>query len=250
MESKDQRRIREILDCSPRSTIRMYEISDMLNEDWVHCYVNGSAVLFVTWAVMLWAKNKKDLVPLLSRIPTDKEEVELFCVENRFISLLEKHVAPITISAECDTWSLDKLVEKTPTLDSLTVEDTQYVNDHWDYKSEDSQQFIRHCIESFPTSCIRNEQGQPVAMAFCYGQSPRHLNMGGFKVLPEYRNQGLGKKIHLDMCKKVLARGRKPLVHIKIDNITSQHIGQSTGFSRHERVFWGRFDTHAKTRAR
>ena len=242
MESKDRRRIRAILDCSPRSTVRMYEICDMLDEDWVHCYVNGSAVLFVGWAVMLWAKNE-DLVPLLSRIPTDEKGVELFCVENRFISLLEKHVAPVTISAECHTWSLDMLVGETTTLASLTVEDTQFVNDHWDYKSEDSQKFIRHCIESFPTSCIRNEQGQPIAMAFCYGQSPRHLNMGGFKVLPEYRNRGLGKKIHLDMCRKVLARGRKPLVHIKIDNITSQHICQSTGFSRHERVFWGGFDT-------
>ena len=244
MESKDQRQIRAILDCSPRSTIRMYEICDMLDEDWVHCYVNGSAVLFVTWAVMLWAKNKKDLVPLLSRIPTDKEEVELFCVENRFISLLEKHVAPITISTECDTWSMDSLVGETPTLDSLTVEDTQFVNDHWDYKSEDSQQFIRHCIESFPTSCIRNQQGQPVAMAFCYGQSPHYINMGGFKVLPEHRKQGLGKKVHLDMCRKVLAQNRRPLVHIKVDNTISQHICRSTNFKCYERVFWGKLNFH------
>jgi hypothetical protein len=221
----------------------MYELCDMLDENWVHCYVNGSAVLFVARAVvMLWAKIKEDLVPLLNRIPAGQQEVELFCIENRFISLLEKHLAPITISAECHTWSMDSLVGETPTLDSLTVEDTQFVNDHWDYKSEDSQQFIRHCIESFPTSCIRNQQKQPVAMAFCYGQSPRYINMGGFKVLPEHRNQGLGKKIHLDMCRKVLARGRKPLVHIKIDNMTSQHICKSTGFRRHERVFWGIFD--------
>jgi hypothetical protein len=108
----------------------MYEICDMLDEDWVHCFVNGSAVLFVAWAVMLWAKNKEDLVPLLSRIPADREEVELFCIENRFISLLEKHVAPVTISAECNAWSMDRLVGETPTLDSLTVEDTQFVNDH------------------------------------------------------------------------------------------------------------------------
>jgi ribosomal protein S18 acetylase RimI-like enzyme len=241
MESKDRRQIGAILDGSPRSTVRMYELCDMLGKDWVHCYVNASAVLFVAWAVMLWAKNKEDLIPLLSRILTD-QEVELFCVENRFKSLLDENVAPVTISAECHTWSLDKLACDAPMLDSLTVEDTQFVNDHWDYKSEDSQEFIRHCIASFPTSCIRNQHRQPVAMAFCYGQSPRYLNMGGFKVLPEYRNQGLGKKVSLDMCKKVLMRGRKPLVHIKIDNTISQHICQSIGFRRHERVFWGGFN--------
>lgn len=112
MESKDRRQIRAILDGSPRSTVRMYELCDMLGEDRIHCYVNGSAVLFVAWAVMLWAKNKEDLVPLLSRIPADRGEVELFCVENRFISLLENHVAPVTISAECLTWSMDRVLVK------------------------------------------------------------------------------------------------------------------------------------------
>jgi len=242
MESKDRNQIRAILDRSPRATVRMYELIDMLEQDWVHCYVNDSAVLFVAWSVMLWAEKEEDLVPLLKFIPKDQREVELFCTENKFIPLLEKHVAPVTISADCHVWTLDKLLEEAPALDSLTVEDAPFVNDNWDYKSEQSLEFIRHCIESMPTSCIRNEQGQPIAMAFCYGQSPHHINMGGFKVLPEHRKRGLGKKVNLDICNKVLARNRKPLVHIKIDNTVSQHICQSTNFKRNERVFWGKFD--------
>jgi hypothetical protein len=220
----------------------MYELLDMLNEDWVHGYVNKSAVLFVAWNVMLWAEKEEDLIPLLKFIPTSQPETEFFCVENRFIPLLERHVAPVTISAGCDTWTLDKLLQEAPTLDSLTAEDAPFVNDQWDYKSEDSLEFIRRCIETMPISCIRNEDGQPIAIAFCYGQSPYHINMGGFKVLQKYRKQGLGKKVHLDMCNKVLARNRKPLVHIKIDNTVSQHICQSTNFKRNERVFWGKFD--------
>jgi hypothetical protein len=242
MESKDRNHIRTILDRSPRSTLRMYELLDMLSEDWIHCYVNGSAVLFNAWAVMLWAEKQEDLIPLLKFIPTNQPETELFCVENKFIPLLEKHIAPVTISADCHIWTLDKLLEKAPTLDSLTLEDAPFVNDHWDYKFDESLEFITRCIETMPTSCIRNHQGQPIAMAFCYGQSPYHINMGGFKVLPEHRKQGLGKKIHLDICNKVLNRNRKPLVHIRTDNTVSQHICQSTNFKRYEQVFWGKFN--------
>ena len=244
MESKDRNLISAILDRSSRSTMRMYELVDMLEEDGVHCYANKSAVLFVSWSVMLWAEREEDLIPLVKLIPTDQQEMELFCVENRFIPLLEKHVAPVTVSADCHIWTLDRLLEEAPSLDSLTVEDAPFVNDHWDYKWEQSLEFIQHCIESMPTSCIRNEDGQPVAMAFCYGQSPHHINMGGFKVLPEHRKRGLGRKVHLDMCRKVLAQNRKPLVHIKVDNTVSQHICQSTNFKCHERVFWGKLNFH------
>jgi GNAT superfamily N-acetyltransferase len=217
----------------------MYELLDSLGEDWIRCYVNRSAVLFTAWAVMLWAENDDDLIPLLKFILTDHPETELFCIENRFKLLLEKHLAPVAVTADCHTWALDRLLEEAPVLDSLTVEDAAFVNDHWDYKSDQSLEFIRRCIETMPSSCVRNEEGQPVAMAFCYGQSPHYINMGGFKVLPEYRQRGIGRKIHLDMCRKVLDKNRKPLVHVKTDNVISQHICQSTNFKRYEQVFWG-----------
>jgi hypothetical protein len=220
----------------------MYELVEMLEEKEVRCYVNKSAVLFVSWSVMLWAEREEDLIPLFKFIPTDQQETELFCMEKRLIPILEKHAAPVTVSADCHIWTLDRLLLEAPSLDSLTAEDAPFVNDHWDYKNEHSLEFIRHCIQSMPTSCIRNVNGQPVAMAFCYGQSPYHINMGGFKVLPEHRRQGLGKKVNLDMCHKVLAQNRKPLVHIKVDNTVSQHIAQSTNFKRYERVIWGKLD--------
>jgi len=242
METEDCDEIRNVLDRSPRTTVRMYELIDMLKENWVHFYVNKSAVLCIAWSVMLYAENEEDLVPLLKYVRTDNQnKVGLFCVESRFIPFLEKHIAPINLAAECDTWTLDKLLEEPPVLDSLTLKDAPLVNKYWDYRSEDSIEFINHCIESMPTSCIRNKEGQPVGMAFCYGQSPYYINMGGFKVLMEYQRRGWGKKIHLDLCNKVLMRNHKPLVHIKIDNTVSQHISQSTNFKRNERVFWGGF---------
>ena len=206
MESKDRNLITTILDRSPRSNARMYELVDTLEEDEVHCYVNKSAILLVSWSTMLWAQREEDLIPLVKFIPKDKQETELFCIENRFIPLLEKHVAPVTVSVECHIWTLDRLSEEAPHLDSLTAEDASFVNDHWDYKSDRSLEFIQHCIESMPTSCIRNEEEQPVAIAFCYAQSPQYMNMGGFKVFPEYRKRGLGRKVHLDMCRKVLEK--------------------------------------------
>jgi hypothetical protein len=111
MESGDRNQIRAILDRSPRSTLRMYTLIDVLEEDGVHCYLNKSAVLFVGWAVMLWAEKSEDLVPLLKRIPVDPAKVELFCVESKFIPLLEKHVAPVIVSEDCYTWTLDRLLQ-------------------------------------------------------------------------------------------------------------------------------------------
>ncbi len=242
MESRDLNQIRSILNRLPRSNVRMYELLDMQDEEWIRCYVNNSAVLAVAWAVMFWAEKEEDILPLFKYIPRDQREVELFCVENRFISILDAYVAPVVVSADCHIWTLDELSEEAPVLGSLTLDDAPFVNDLWDYKSEQSIEFIRHCIASMPTSCIRNEKEQPIAMAFCYGQSPFHINMGGLKVLPEYRRQGLGKKIHLDICRKILAQNRKPLAHIRVDNRVSQHLCQSTGFRRNERVFWGKLD--------
>jgi len=149
----------------------------------------------------------------------------------------------VTVSADCHIWTLDRLLEEAPSLDSLTVEDAPFVNDHWDYKWEQSLEFIQHCIELMPTSCIRNEDGQPVAMAFCYGQSPYHVNMGGFKVLPEHRKQGLGKKVHLDMCRKVLAINRK-LSFTSKSTTQFPSIFAKAQFQMHERVFWGKLNFH------
>jgi hypothetical protein len=247
METKDRNQIKAILDRSQRSNIRMYEVVEHaheLEEYGTRCYINKSAILFITWAIMLWAEKAEDLVPLFKYIPTDHSNMELFCIENRFIPLLEEHVAPIQISHDCYIWTLDELREETPLLDSLTMKDAAFANDNWDHKGEHSLEFIQHCIESMPTSCIRNKEGQPIAMAFCYCQSPDYINIGGFKVLQEYRRQGLGKRIHLDICRKALARKRKPLAHIEIDNLISQHICQSTNFKRNERIFWGNFGAH------
>ncbi len=243
MESKDQNRLRMILDCAPESNVRMYELADMLNQDFVHCYLNETAVLFVSWATMLWADKEEDLIPLFKYIPTYEPGRELFCIENRFRPLLEKHVAPVTVQDECDIWTLNELQEVAPTLESLTLDDASFVDNHWEFRFDRSLEFIQNCIQTMPTSCIRDQNGQPIAMAFCYGQSPYHINMGGFKVLSEHRKQGLGKKVHLDMCHKVLARNRKPLVHIRTDNVVSQHISQSSGFKRGERVFWGKLSS-------
>jgi hypothetical protein len=108
----------------------MYELLDAPEEDEVHCYINNTAVLFVSWAIMLWAEREEDLIPLLKFIPTGQPEAELFCVENRFMRLLEEHVAPVTVEHDCHIWTLDKLLVEAPVLDSLTLEDAPFVNDH------------------------------------------------------------------------------------------------------------------------
>ena len=118
VESTDKNQIRAILDRSPRTAVRMYELLDAPQEEEAHCYINKSAVLFVAWSVMLCAEKSEDLIPLLRFVPTGQPEPEFFCVEDRFIPLLENHVAPVTVSADCHIWTLDEMLEEAPALDS------------------------------------------------------------------------------------------------------------------------------------
>lgn len=37
----------------------------------------------------------------------------------------------------------------------LCLEDAPFVNDRWDYRHDQSLDFIQHCIQMMPTSCIR-----------------------------------------------------------------------------------------------
>ncbi|MHA1450182.1 MAG: GNAT family N-acetyltransferase [Candidatus Hodarchaeales archaeon] len=239
MRTKNPEKILEILNKSPRSCLRMYSVLDHLKEDKVEVFINGTAILIKTWSLMLWAEREKDLIPLLQYI-TPNDPLHLHCVEYRLLSQLKNYFKVIDGIDECNCWELTELVGEPPHLDSLTLDDATYVNDRWEFKSEHSLDFITACLTEMPSSCYRADEGKPVAYSFCYGQSPGHINMGGLIVDPEYRRRGMGKNLALDLSLKVLLRGKKPVVHIRVDNDISMKLSQQTGFERKEKVFWGK----------
>ena len=75
----------------------------------------------------------------------------------------------------------------------------------------------------------------------CYDAIEDMVNLGSLRVLEEYRQQGLGRKLALDLVGKVLATGKTPMVHIMDDNIASRTLSMGIGFTPYsEKLFWGR----------
>lgn len=239
MRTKNVSEILGIFEKSPRSCIRMYSVLDYIDEDGLEIYINKTAILIITWSLMVWAENEKDLKPLLDQVTADGP-LHLHCVEYRLLPVLQEHFKSVDGIDECYSWEMNELAEEAPQLDSLTLEDAPYVNDRWEFTSVHSLDFIIGCLTKMPSSCYRDDQGKPIAYSFCYGQSPDHMNMGGLIVEPEYRRRGMGKNIALDLSNKILKGRKKPVVHIRVNNDISMRLSQQAGFKKKEKIFWGK----------
>ena len=240
MQCRGPIKIKSLLDQAPRSTLRMYSVLNNLTDKNIEVYLHHSAILVIDYStIMFWAKKTEDLIPLFKYIPTERP-LDLFCIEYRFIPLLKKHFENLEITDDCHIWILEKPPLDPPHLDSLTVEDAPYINEHWEFKDEESIYYITECLSMRPSSCVRDTEGTPIAWAFSYEESPYHIHMGALYVMKAHRCQGLGRQITLDLSTKVFNRGKKPIVHIRVENLISQHLTQKVGFEKKERIIYGK----------
>lgn len=165
-----------------------------------------------------------------------------FSVPLRLIPLLESHFREIDRDEDCSAYTITKedyqgkLAEP---LDSLTPADAEFVNEHWTYKEEGSLEFFRHILGAYPSSAIRVD-GQLAGWAVCYDAISNMVNLGSLRVLEQHRNQGLGKKLAMDLVQKVLEMGKTPMVHILDNNTASKTLSMGIGFKPYpEKIFWG-----------
>jgi ribosomal protein S18 acetylase RimI-like enzyme len=135
-------------------------------------------------------------------------------------------------------WTLEESPNKI-LCDSLSEKDATYVNEHWNYRSERSIDYITWCLRTFPSSVIY-EQNKPVGWSFCYTQSPYHINMGGLIVLPEFRRKGYGQQITIDLSTKVFQCDRKPILHVNRTNHASQLLLKGLNFVQREEMVFGK----------
>ncbi|MFW9991133.1 MAG: GNAT family N-acetyltransferase [Candidatus Odinarchaeota archaeon] len=240
-ELTDRDEIRSILDKSPVINMRMYSLVDSLDDNPdCTCYRNNSAMLLVSWSLGMYVKYAEDIIPLLDNIPAGRDWF-LNGIDARVLPELERRFpGQVTINDDCYAWTLEEAPQEIVELDSLELEDAKLINENWSYKSENSLEHIEWFISTFPSSVIRGNEGQPVAWSFIYEESPYHMNMGGLFVLPAYRQQGFARRITLDMCRKVYNKGKKPLVHVNVNNEASQSLVTKLNFVSHERVIFGR----------
>ena len=165
-----------------------------------------------------------------------------FGIPVRYQKVLEQNFHNIESEENCTAYTItreDLPEHSLASQESLTQADVDFVNDHWTYKHEGSREFFKHIIRSLPSSAIRID-GQLAGWAVCYDSTDDMINLGSLKVLEQYRKQGLGRKLSLDLVCKVLETGKTPMVHIVDSNIASKTLSMGMGFKPHQdKIFWG-----------
>jgi RimJ/RimL family protein N-acetyltransferase len=118
-------------------------------------------------------------------------------------------------------------------LDSLTLEDAEYVNEHYEYNNDNSLDKIKEAIINRPTSCIRVD-GVLVSFVLLHNDD----SIGYMFTLPEHRGQGYAYQLTKDIVNKTLDSGRLPYIQIVHGNHKSEQLALKAGFIKHGEVEW------------
>lgn len=201
-------------------------------------FADGAAML-LDHSLLLYGKENA-LDRFLSDL-TPGKEYSFFGVATSLLPLLEKHFTGIVQDEDCTAYTLtpEDFSGAPESLDTLTVADAEFVNEHWTYKDEGSLEFFKHILKAYPSSAIRVD-GKLAGWAVCYDAIDDMANLGSLRVLEPYRHLGYGRKLASSLIAKVLAAGKTPMIHIIDSNIASRNLSMGIGFKPHnKKIFWG-----------
>jgi 8-oxo-dGTP diphosphatase len=115
----------------------------------------------------------------------------------------------------------------------LTIHDAEIVDRYWEYRSEQSLEYIKHLIKERICEGI-DVDGKLVAWALTHDDG----SLGMIYVLDDYRRHGYAKDITISMVEKTRGIGRYPFVHIIKNNKKSLNLAQGLGFKKVSSVVW------------
>lgn len=237
----DFRELYDLLMENPVVTYKMRQQlfnSPMGNETQVW-YADGAAMM-QDHSLHLYG-NQDVLDNFLSSLEKGKK-YNFFSTAKDYLPLLEQHFADIDTDEDCTAYTItseDLRVGEIEHLESLQLDDAEVVNDLWTYKFDGSLDYFREIIATLPSSAIRIDS-KLAGWAVCYDSTDDMINLGSLRVLDEHRNQGLGRKLSVDLINKVLKMGKVPMVHILDNNTPSKNLSMGIGFKPHpDKIFWG-----------
>ncbi|MBN2794434.1 MAG: GNAT family N-acetyltransferase [Clostridia bacterium] len=126
-----------------------------------------------------------------------------------------------------------KTVDELKVLESLKIEDAAFVQEHYEYASDESYTSIQSAILNRPTSCLRNEEG---LMSFVMLHDDNSI--GYMYTLEKYRGQGHAYALTQSIVAKALETGRLPYIQIVYGNEPSMGLAKKSGFEYHGDVYW------------
>ncbi|KAL7877027.1 hypothetical protein SRHO_G00036700 [Serrasalmus rhombeus] len=124
---------------------------------------------------------------------------------------------------------------------SLQESHAALVNSTWKFCiGEFSERMIRNMILNFPSCCVLDSDGQPVAWMLTYCDCA----MGILYTMPEHRRKGYAKALVSTMAKKLHSKGYPVYCFIEDDNRLSYRLFASLGFTEDPsyRVTWYSFN--------
>ena len=118
----------------------------------------------------------------------------------------------------------------------MSVNDAVLVNSEWPFKSEDSEIFVKHLLELYPSSGITTESGQLCGWVLTYPYGA----IGIMHVMPEFRRRGLAKAIVAHHIEKwtVYGWGCQPFCYIVDDNSASKSLFEALDFQTVGDIMW------------
>ncbi|MED6290871.1 hypothetical protein CHARACLAT_017808 [Characodon lateralis] len=126
-------------------------------------------------------------------------------------------------------------------ISSLNFSHVDIVNKTWKFGGDEKgYRNIKNLISNFPTCCIMDTQGEPVAWILVYD----YCAMGILYTLPEHRGKGYAKVLISNMTKKLHAEGYPVYCFIEEDNMVSYKLFQNMGFTEDAsyRAAWFEFN--------
>lgn len=124
---------------------------------------------------------------------------------------------------------------------SLDESHITLVNETWKFgEGEHSRSFIKNMICHYPTCCILDKNGQPVAWILTYA----YCAMGMMYTQPAHRQKGYAKILISTMSKKLHDQGYPVFCFIEEENQVSYRLFTSLGFTEDPsyRATWFQFN--------
>ncbi|XP_070696743.1 glycine N-acyltransferase-like protein 3 [Pempheris klunzingeri] len=173
----------------------------------------------VDWSTyFLMAGFDMSHAPLLREVSSDRE------VNNRGYTLV--HLLYLPDSSHLLTPAVDSELESR--ISSLNLSHVELVNKTWKFGgNEKGRRNITNLIDNFPSCCITDSQGRPLAWILLYD----YCAMGMLYTLPEHRGKGYAKVLVSTMARRLQADGYPVYCFIEEENTVSYRLFKNLGFT-------------------
>ena len=227
-------------------------LSDLLIEDFlrniniIYFLENYPLTVFriLGKSALIRAKSDRDWIMISSR---NEYEFQLLLsnYENKFknFAFIEDWMIPVIASNKKIEWQLSTtqyflpsetcIPDKKHITASLNEHDADFIVNNSDYGAYLSVEYVKDRIRRAPSAGIYIDN-----RLAAWIHTHDDMAIGSLHVIPEYRRQGFGISLTIDLINKIRKLGKIPLVYIEPTNTNSLSLVKKLGFKTHKNINW------------